>query len=483
MSSANYATQLGNVEAALKVTTDPTERSTLMGLKNDLMQLIALTNDGEDNNDPMDDEYTQFMTEMIDEGAIDLEQDEIEETKLDQEEIRDSLKDIEGMKCRAPHTHSWGAVVYHNAMVCSTVTENFNPNKIMVKVLFTNPTHKEMIPCPFYLETDCKFTEDKCHYSHGNVVEFSLLQDYTNPDFSKLEVGSKVLAKKSDKLWHRAKVRRLFENNKCIVKFENSSGKDVEIDLSDVLPLTDSDATSSEDELDSDIETEEDQSDIINTSLLITPSSQALGEWEKYTRGIGSKLMRNMGYIVGSGLGKLGEGIVDPVSAIVLPKGKSLDHCMTLREYAGGDKNLFSAERKLKRIQKREEKRSEKLYEREKKKTDVFKVINSVLEYPHDVTAAGSSTSVHRSHIRKETTRSLNVESLKIEESLKQAEKNLWQVNDRLRHHNDTNSQLHKALSAKKCQIMNDINDLKTKFCNIKNEQSNRSDKKKLTIF
>lgn len=44
----------------------------------------------------------------------------------------------------------------------------------------------------------------------------------------------------------------------------------------------------------------------------------------KFLKGVGSKLMQKMGYILGTGLGKNSEGLVDPVSAVVLPSGKSL---------------------------------------------------------------------------------------------------------------------------------------------------------------
>lgn len=58
-------------------------------------------------------------------------------------------------------------------------------------------------------------------------------------------------------------------------------------------------------------------------------SSQKVGDdsfgfWEKHTRGIGSILMSKMGYVSGSGLGKEGEGRVEPVEAMVFPPGRSL---------------------------------------------------------------------------------------------------------------------------------------------------------------
>lgn len=42
---------------------------------------------------------------------------------------------------------------------------------------------------------------------------------------------------------------------------------------------------------------------------------------EMFFKGIGSKLMAKMGYITGSGLGKSGEGRVEPVEAVLLPEG------------------------------------------------------------------------------------------------------------------------------------------------------------------
>lgn len=83
------------------------------------------------------------------------------------------------------------------------------------------------------------------------------------------------------------------------------------------------DSSGSEDEIDSP-STEIDKEKLIHTALLTMDSSQPLGNWEQYTRGMGSKIMAQMGYITGTGLGKRADGRVAPVEATVLPPGKSL---------------------------------------------------------------------------------------------------------------------------------------------------------------
>lgn len=53
--------------------------------------------------------------------------------------------------------------------------------------------------------------------------------------------------------------------------------------------------------------------------------------------------MANMGYVVGTGLGKSGEGRVEPVIAVALPRGKSLGMILFTRKYYDGGSRQVNA--------------------------------------------------------------------------------------------------------------------------------------------
>jgi hypothetical protein len=35
-----------------------------------------------------------------------------------------------------------------------------------------------MLPCPYFLDGSCKFSEEQCHFSHGALVPFTTIQEY-----------------------------------------------------------------------------------------------------------------------------------------------------------------------------------------------------------------------------------------------------------------------------------------------------------------
>jgi G patch domain-containing protein 2 len=54
------------------------------------------------------------------------------------------------------------------------------------------------------------------------------------------------------------------------------------------------------------------------------PKPQRVGAFEKHTKGFGSKMMAKMGFVEGMGLGRDSQGIVNPLSAVKLPKSRGL---------------------------------------------------------------------------------------------------------------------------------------------------------------
>lgn len=54
------------------------------------------------------------------------------------------------------------------------------------------------------------------------------------------------------------------------------------------------------------------------------PETSGVGCFERHTKGFGSKMMAKMGFVPGSGLGKDGQGIVTPLTAVRRPKSHGL---------------------------------------------------------------------------------------------------------------------------------------------------------------
>lgn len=195
---ATYGAQLQQVETALSAGLDPAEHSDLLKLKEDLCQLIELTEaslvsvrksqllasleessrvqvntseaaaDTNSATNTLDTEFAAFYSELGESsgsssdskerikeeegGVVDYE----EEVGEEDEEEEDALS---GTKVRAPYRTTWGTLEYHNAMVVGA--EPPDGDETQVRVLYVYPTQKSMKPCPFYLEDKCRF-QDNC---------------------------------------------------------------------------------------------------------------------------------------------------------------------------------------------------------------------------------------------------------------------------------------------------------------------------------
>ncbi|XP_003699862.1 zinc finger CCCH-type with G patch domain-containing protein [Megachile rotundata] len=506
---AQYEQQLTQVQATLSTTTEETDRNNLLSLQSDIQELITLTKEslqsiemadvgntskfedsGNEDDDPLAREYALFKAEL-ENASNDSENTEQDRQDGDSNKIEEELRQLEGMKCRAPHGSSWGGIGYHNAMVSSVYqnddTEIKNMQDIKVRVLFLNPTHREMLPCPYYLDGRCKFSDEDCNFSHGELVPLSSIQEYREPDFQSIKTGSRVLAKQKNELWHRCIVLKIpdKEGDPFRVKFE-SNGNIVEVCLQHLLPLDDADLEMSDTSDDADSEsdtTDYSRDQVIHKSLLSVEHNAPLGNWEKHTRGIGSKLMAQMGYIVGTGLGKRADGRIEPVEATVLPAGKSLDHCMELRENAGGDKNLFSVERRMQKQQQKLEQQRERQYQREKEReqNNVFNFINSTLGDKPKIETQ-NTISKNKNNLKTETNRQLNVASFQIGENILRLEKESTKLKESLTKH-VKGSVHYNNIAMKYNEKQKELVGLRASQKSITAEQDQRKSRAKLSIF
>ncbi|XP_035501032.2 zinc finger CCCH-type with G patch domain-containing protein [Scophthalmus maximus] len=361
---AAYGAQLQQVETALSAGLDPSQQSDLLRLKEDLCQLIELTEgslvsvkksrllasleegngllqahtseaagDTSRANCSLDPEFTAFYSELGEfsgSGSDTRERDTeagggVEDA--DEEEEEEEEDALSGTKVRAPYRTTWGTLEYHNAMVVGA--EPPDGEEAQVRVLYVYPTQKSMKPCPFYLEDKCRFL-DNCRFSHGEVVYVSELREFVECDLSKLEEGSSCLVRHEDGIWYPAKIKEI-DSGFYTVKFDSLLMKDTVVEADCVIPpLREDDLLSSDSDLDDsgdDVAFAKVMDSAVESIMLNTAE---FGGWEAHTRGIGSKLMLKMGYEYGKGLGKMQEGRLEPVMAVVHPKGKSLDHCAEL---------------------------------------------------------------------------------------------------------------------------------------------------------
>ncbi|XP_038138000.1 zinc finger CCCH-type with G patch domain-containing protein [Cyprinodon tularosa] len=363
---AAYGAQLQQVEAALSADLDPSQMPDLLKLKEDLQQLIELTEaslvsvkksrllasledgsnllvnpsetaaDSSGANESLSAEFAAFYSELGEcsgSSSDTREKDDgVEGRGGDCEEDEEGEDELSGTKVRAPYRTSWGTLEYHNAMVVGA--EPPDGVEAQVRVFYVYPTQKSMKPCPFYLEDKCRFQEN-CRFSHGEVVFVSELRAFLESDLSNLEEGSACLARHEDGIWYPAKIKDI-DSGFYTVKFDSLLMKDAVVEADGIIPpLREDDPLSS----DSDSDEAGDTDSVGYAKVLdsgpestVTVNSADFGGWEAHTKGIGSKLMLKMGYEYGKGLGKMQEGRVEPVMALLLPKGKSLDECAEMTQ-------------------------------------------------------------------------------------------------------------------------------------------------------
>lgn len=340
----------------------------------------------------------------------------------------------------------------------------------------------------------------RTRFSHGELIAYGDLKDnFKEPDFTLMrKLKYPVLVKQKDRIWYKGRiVTSNFTDKTCRVRLDQSK-KDVDCGFEDVLPIREENGSISSSSSESSDEEDDyeamHRSQLIEQSLFNPVADQALGEWERHTKGFGSRMMQKYGYVIGTGLGQNGEGIIVPISAQILPAGRSLDHCMQLREAADGDQNLFSVERKLKQQQKKQEAQSARAYQRQTEKTDVFSFINENIfstgssgggvkqvapkigQQPVPIGRHGQQNFKDHSH------KNLNVAGLKISEEIRRIERDIEGVKKSLNRH-AAGTPVHGKLKIQLNEKMAELTALKKSETSVANEQMFRKDKTKLSVF
>ncbi|XP_004644201.1 zinc finger CCCH-type with G patch domain-containing protein [Octodon degus] len=343
-----YHGQLRQVELALAAGLDASEQADLRQLQGDLKELIELTEASlvsvrkskllatlDPECAPREDaEYLAFQ-EAAAEGVEvpaaprpDLETGPEREAGPEpagpgREEEEEQEEELNGAKVSAPYYSAWGTLEYHNAMVVGS--EQAEDGTACVRVLYLYPTHKSLKPCPFFLEGKCRFKEN-CRFSHGQVVSVDELRPFQDPDLSLLQAGSACLVKHQDGLWHPARITDV-DSGYYTVKFDSVLLKEAVVEGDSILPPLRTEAEESSDSDSGDLGGSSYARVVESGTADTRTCNSAFAGWEVHTRGIGSRLLARMGYEFGKGLGRHAEGRVEPITAVVLPRGKSLDQC------------------------------------------------------------------------------------------------------------------------------------------------------------
>ncbi|KAM7090478.1 LOW QUALITY PROTEIN: zinc finger CCCH-type with G patch domain-containing protein [Ciconia maguari] len=529
-----YHAQLQQVELALGAGLDPSQQSDLIQLQEDLKQLIELTEsslvsvkkskllatldtnassssspvglleqDANPDSSAQDEEYAAFKEAIAELGADekpsandneisskrDEETDDKNESKYSEEEEesdREEEEELSGMKVKAPYYSSWGTLEYHNAMIVGT--EDLEDGSAGVRVLYLYPTHKSLKPCPFFLDDKCRFKEN-CRFSHGQVVSVEELQPFQEPNLSALEVGSACLAKHSDGIWYTAKITDI-DSGYYTVKFDSLLLKEAVVEGDSVIPPLRSEDGASSAESDEDSVDDSGYAKVIDSGVPEngewTPAcSSSFGGWEAHTRGIGSKLLVQMGYEFGKGLGKNSEGRVEPVQAVVLPRGKSLDQCAEVLQKKKQGKLDPGKSRKCRA---KGSNSGQSPAGSRKPPRNVFDFLNEKLRGKSTGEKAGGMALPERNskeiyHASKSTKKALSVRLFQTMEKIEQTQKDIKGIQQALARNIGRHSIATAQLEEKLANAHKQLGQLQAQEASLQREQKKADTHKKMTEF
>ncbi|XP_021758004.1 zinc finger CCCH domain-containing protein 22-like [Chenopodium quinoa] len=340
-----------------------------------------------------------------------------------------------GSKCRFRHTDGR----WYNGQIVELDGSS-------ARVSFLNPTSEKMMMCKFFLQQRCRFGAN-CRLSHGTLMSLSSLKKYVSPCWGQPLVGASIFAvsRSGASIWREAELESWDDklNQGQIVFRDDGSSETLGAEamaLSQHAEASNDEEDRETDNSDSENSGSSDYEDVddgfpqglgfVKSTALqkgIQTDTAIFAKWENHTRGIASKMMANMGFREGMGLGLAGQGMVNPIPVKVLPAKQSLDHAMQSVKNEERDEHPEKNKKQSRGGKRKREKNfaeAARAAKQEEQRPDVFSLINSHLATHGRMINNESSVMKKKSkEVKKEDRRSMIAYEEEVKELRNRVEK------------------------------------------------------------